>query len=110
MFPFKDKPDNIKSQSLDVYHLKCNNCEANYIGKSKRILNLRINEHEDENKEVLSALAAHTKENKGHSIDHDNIKILDRASNDQKLVWKEMLHIRKLKPSLNSQINSKLHT
>ena len=29
---------------------------------------------------------------------------------DQKLVWKEMLYIRKLKPTLNIQLNAELHT
>ena len=38
----------------------------------------------------------HVKE--GHEIDFDGVKILDRASNDDKLCWKEMLYIRKLKP------------
>ena len=37
----------------------------------------------------------------GHEMDFDNIKILDRASNDLKLQYKEMLFIRKLNPFLN---------
>ena len=44
----------------------------------------------------------HEKET-GHKMDFDNIKILDRASNDLKLQYKEMLYIRKL-----NQMNSEL--
>ena len=36
--------------------------------------------------------------------------VIDKASNDQKLCWKEMLHIRKLTPTLNIQENSELFT
>ena len=39
----------------------------------------------------------------GHEIDFENVEILDRADNDLKLAYKEMLYIRKLKPALNVQ-------
>jgi hypothetical protein len=104
MFPFKDKP-NLKAQSLVVYHIKCLDCEADYIGKTSCILNKRVEQHQLKS----SSIGEHIQKT-GHSIDHDNIVILDRASNDQKLVWKEMLYIRKLKPTLNIQLNAELHT
>ena len=43
-------------------------------------------------------------------MDFENIEILDRASNDRKLQYKEMLYIRKLNPTLNRQMNSDLFT
>ena len=46
----------------------------------------------------------------GHKIDFDNVKILDRANTSLKLSYKEMLYIRKLKPSLNIQNESDLFT
>ena len=103
-FPFKDKVSDPSKQALVVYHVKCNNCESDYIGKSSRILSKRIDEHmSDPNSHVYQ----HEKET-GHNMDFDNIKILDRASNDLKLQYKEMLYIRKLNPSLNRQMNSEL--
>ena len=45
-----------------------------------------------------------------HSIDFDNVEIIDTASNDLKLQWKEMIHIRTKKPSFNVQENSELFT
>jgi len=41
-------------------------------------------------------------------IDFANIKILDRASSDLNLQYKEMLYIRKMNPSFNLQMNSEL--
>ena len=55
-----------------------------------------------------SRVYQHEKET-GHNMDFDNIKkILDRASNDLKLQYKEILYNRKLNPSLNRQMNSEL--
>ena len=100
-FPFKDKITDPKKLSHVIYHLKCKNCEANYIGMSKRIWTHRMNEHEktDENSHVYE----HHHED-GHEIDFDNVEILDRADRLKKLEYKEMLYIRKLKPTLNIQV------
>ena len=106
-FPFKDKTNDPKQQSNVIYHIKCNECDADYIGKSIRICNIRMNEH-DNNK---SKSNAHIHElETGHKMNFDDIEILDRASNDLKLSLKEMLYIRKLKPKLNKQLESELFT
>ena len=39
-------------------------------------------------------------------MDWENIKILDQASDDQKLLLKEMLYINKYKPTINIQKQS----
>ena len=90
-----------------IYHLKCKNCEVDYIGISKRIWTHRMNEHEktDENSHVYE----HHHED-GHEIDFENVEILDRADSLKKLEYKEMLYIRKLKPTLNKQVESELFT
>jgi len=105
-FPFKDKVTDPMQQSNIVYHIKCKECDANYIGKTERICEIRFKEHE---KQTNSALHNHHTNTK-HQIDYENFEILDRASNDLKLCYKEMLYIRKLKPSLNTQENSELFT
>ena len=46
----------------------------------------------------------------GHEIDFENVEILDRADTIKKLELKEMLYIRKLKPTLNKQLESELFT
>jgi len=61
MFPFKDNIRDVEKQSLVIYRIKCETCNADYIGKSKRILQLRIDEHNDEKKNQ-SAVQVHWSE------------------------------------------------
>ena len=46
----------------------------------------------------------------GHEIDFENVEILDRADTTRKLEYKEMLYIRKLKPTINKQTEGELFT
>ena len=103
MFPFKDRVKNIESQSLVVYKINCATCNAEYIGKTERILIHRMKEH---SKSKNSACYQHVEDNPDHHMDYENIKIIDRASSDFKLRMKELLHILKTKPELNKQMNS----
>ena len=102
-FPFKDKVKEIREQSLVVYKIKCQTCNEIYIGKTERILAHRIKEHNSKNKNIESAIQSHKKENPTHTIDASMIEIIDKADNNFKLMLKEMLHINKLKPMLNTQ-------
>ena len=52
--------------------------------------------------EYKSALFKHQSDN-GHLKDYDNVEIIAKASNDRKLLLKEMLLINDQKPSLNTQ-------
>ena len=54
----------------------------------------------------MSACKKHTDENKGHEMSYDKVEVIDQASSSQKLAVKELLHILKLKPELNRQLNS----
>jgi len=102
-FPFKDNIKEIQEQSLVVYKIKCQTCNEIYIGKTERILAHRIKEHNSKNKSIESAIQSHKKENPTHIIDASVIEIIDKADNNFKLMLKEMLHINKLKPMLNTQ-------
>ena len=105
-FPFKDKVVDPSKQSLVVYHIKCMDCDNDYIGKSEQILSNRIEQHlTDKNSHVYQHIKTEQ-----HRMDFENIEILDHASNDRKLQYKEMLYIRKLNPTLNRQMNSELFT
>ena len=46
-FPFKDKLKNKNAEALIVYKIKCKHCEACYIGKTKRIIITRLEEHKN---------------------------------------------------------------
>jgi hypothetical protein len=105
-FKFKDKIKELEKQSLIVYHIRCSECDADYIGKTERIFQHRINEHSSSHTgNEDSAIRAHHIET-GHTIDFKGAKILDRADSDRKLQLKELLHIDKRKPILNKQLNS----
>ena len=103
LFPFKDNVKNLKEKSMVVYSLKCDTCNAEYVGKTERILSQRVTEHEKHNS---SACRQHLTANPTHVIGFENVKILDTAENDFQLQIKELLHILKRKPILNKQLGS----
>ena len=105
-FWFKDKPTDILKQSLVLYHIKCKDCDADYIVKTERILHYRVREHKGESSSNVDSAIHQQHIQTQHKIDFDNIKIIDRADNDIKLQYKEILHIDKRKPILNKQLNS----
>ena len=72
------------------------------IGKTQRILSIRVGEHE---KRKESTCYQHERTHK-HRIDYENAEIIDTASSDMKLRIKELLHILRSKPSLNKQLNA----
>ncbi len=106
LFPFKDTIKNVKDRSLVVYSIECNKCRAEYVGKTERILHYRIKEHRSDAKSNNSACKEHERSHRGHIMDYDEIKILDSADNNKKLVIKELLHILRREPILNKQLNS----
>ncbi len=57
--------------------------------------------------EYKSALLRHSNST-GHVIEYAIIDIIDQASNERKLLLKEMLYINKLRPNLNTQNKSEL--
>jgi hypothetical protein len=103
MFPFKDNISDTHQRALVVYKITCETCKECYIGKTERILTHRIKEHNSEKSKIMSAIQVHKKERPNHIIDAQNIEIIDKADTNFKLMLKEMLHINKLKPSLNTQ-------
>ena len=105
-FPYKDVVNDPKKRSGVVYRYKCKHCDASYIGMTSRILENRGNEHKkNENSHVYQHNILDN-----HEIDYENVEILDRANTPLKLSYKEMLYIRKLKPTLNVQKDSELFT
>jgi hypothetical protein len=105
-FPFKDKVIDPSKLSMVVYHLKCKNCKADYIGQTKRICDVRMKDHQtDKNSHVYEHHNI-----PGHEIDFENVEILDRADTIRKLEYKEMLYIRKYKPTINKQTEGELFT
>jgi len=87
-----------------VYKISCNNCNASYVGQTKRQLKTRINEHVknikfDESKH--SVITKHMLDN-DHIFDWKNVKILDYESNYFKRLISEMIYIKSQDNGLNS--------
>ncbi|CAF1051192.1 unnamed protein product [Brachionus calyciflorus] len=66
------------------------------------LLSYRISEH----KKSRESSCCHHELSTGHTMDYDNIEIIDKADTDMKLRIKELLLILKRKPSLNKQLSS----
>ena len=77
---------------------------ASYVGQTSRHLNVRTKEHAKKysNKDENSGLFLNTKEN-NHSIDFNNIKILDTELNNGRRLVSEALFIHTQKNYLNKQ-------
>jgi len=79
-----------------VYKIFCKDCDASYVGQTKRKLKTRINEHKnnirlDSNKHFV--ISKHIVE-LAHNFDRNNIKILDIERNYQKHHMSEIIHIK----------------
>jgi len=92
------------NNSNAVYKIFCNNCNASYVGQTKRKIVTRINEHIknvgfDESKH--SVITKHILE-LNHSFDWKNVKIMDLESHYYKRLISEMLFIKIQDNGLNS--------
>jgi len=87
-----------------VYKIFCNNCNASYVGQTKRQLRTRMNEHIKNiklNESKHSVVTKHMLDS-GHSFDWTNVKIMDHETNYCKRLISEMIHIKTQVNSLNS--------
>ena len=89
---------------LFIYKIHCAECDSFYVGKTKRVLKQRLDEHKvDEH----SALLRHSMDT-GHCIDFDDPAILASDSDELRLYIKESIKIKELSAhkSLNGNIGS----
>ena len=94
----KDKTPK-ESQCGTVYHIKCRDCDAHYIGETARNLSTRFKEH-TARKGINSAVKDHL-DSTGHKCCMEDIKILDREDNWHRRKIKEAIMIQRHNPSLN---------
>ena len=105
-FPYKDL-FNRSQKSKVVYKASCWDCDAFYIGKTKRRLHDRKVEHFKALTQVghTSAVANHAISS-GHNIKWDHFQVLASGRCDLHCKIKEPLLIRDLEPTLNDNISS----
>ena len=94
----KDRNEHNNNSNV-IYKLSCNDCDATYVGQTKRQLRTRVNEHRNNiklNSDRHSVISEHiTKEM--HTFNWENTRILDYERNYHKRLISEMLHIKEQK-------------
>lgn len=102
LFKIKDPiPKRFKSKL--VYGIHCTNCDAVYVGKTKRHLSTRFKEHRD--LKHVTAVSSHLMTT-GHDASFDDVKIMAYGKIDTELLIKESLIIKQLNPRLNATVKS----
>ena len=92
----------VKETQCVVYSFQCDLCDANYVGFTARHLHQRISEHR------YSAIGKHLEtqhDNKRAKIDR-LFKVLKKCRSKFDCLIYEMLFIKDIKPSLNTQSDS----
>jgi len=98
------------ARSNVVYQIDCLECDASYVGQTKRVLQTRVGEHRSHirrNSAQLSVITDHRLQ-AGHDFNWDNVKVLDQESNYYKRLISEMIYIKKQKHGLNAQTDTAL--
>ena len=98
LFPLKDR---VKHKSCIIYEGICA-CGDKYIGETKRIAQLRFDEHN--NPEKKSEPSKHLLHNRNHVFEWNMITSASRSLLKRKIL--EAFYIAKFKPSLNDQLES----
>ena len=100
----KDKTDHMCNNSV-VYKISCNDCDATYVGQTKRQLGTRVREHMNNirlDPSKHSVVTEHRIKH-DHTFDWKKIKILDSEPNYKKRLVSEMIHIKQQNNGINSQ-------
>jgi len=93
-----------------VYKIRCNDCDASYVGQTERKLKTRIKEHMNNFKldpSRHSVLTEHMRE-LNHSFDWNNVLILDVEYHYQKRLISEMFHIKSQSRGINLKKSTEL--
>ena len=92
--PIKDRD---QQNAGGCYAVPCKNCDSKYIGRTRRPLNIRTEEHHRD----ISAVAIHAKETK-HEIDYNKTHFIIRESKEITMKWLEAILIQQsTKPLMN---------
>ncbi|EZA47078.1 hypothetical protein X777_16770 [Ooceraea biroi] len=86
-----------------VYKIKCADCEACYIGQTKRHVTVRINEHKSnikKNESDWSVVSCH-RAHDGHEFDWMHVDVLHQDKHLRRREIAEMICIKKHSNSIN---------
>jgi len=98
----KDHTEHTHKSNI-VYKIHCNNCDASYVGQTKRQLKTRTKEYFNNIKLDESRHSVITQYilEFNHSFNWNDIKILDSEPNYNRRLISEMLHIKEQTNEIN---------
>ena len=89
------------AKHIPVYKIKCEECDAMYVGETERSLKARFNEHRRPSS-MTSEVPKHIHvDHPQHSVKFENIEVLTTEPRWFERGVKEAIYIRALNPSLN---------
>jgi len=79
-------------------------CSASYVGQTRRLLKIRIDEHRSHIRNTgQNSVITENRLKYVHDFDWDNVEILDEETHFNKRLISEMIYIKKQTNSLNLQ-------
>jgi len=103
----KDHLDNYTRKNV-VYKIVCKDCDATYVGQTKRKLITRVNEHRNQinHTSTKNTVITEHRLNHNHEFDWTNVKILDKERFYWKRMISEMINIQLQNNALNQQTDT----
>jgi len=102
---------NLMSHHGVVYKISCHDCEASYIGQTKRQLRTRINEYNSDirKKNGSPSIISEHWLNHNHDFEWDKVEIINNEPSYRKRLISEMIYIKKKQQQgLNKQSDTDL--
>ena len=88
-----------------VYSVKCKTCDDEYVGETRRAVDVRRKEHSDAirlGQCSKSAIAEHVHDQQSpHEMDWSSLRVIDRACQQRERKVREAFHIYQRKPQIN---------
>ena len=102
----KDKIDPSLKKDV-IYQWSCTkpNCKFSYIGETSRSHSEHVQEHSKERSNSAIYLHCSTKGHPLPNIDHFKVKVIDQEKSQIAHEAKEAIHIQKLDPELNGNVD-----
>ncbi|KYN20260.1 hypothetical protein ALC57_07164, partial [Trachymyrmex cornetzi] len=98
----KDRLNFLSNQNV-VYKISCENCDASYVGQTKRKLSTRLKEHQSDIRKNTGSPSVITDHRItfDHNFQWDSVRILDNEPSYGKRLVSEMIHIKRQKHGIN---------
>jgi len=93
-----------------VYKINCHECDASYVGQTKRSLKTRVKEHVSDIKKSAGSLSVISDHRLAlnHEFNWSDTQILDREASWYKRSVSEMIHIKRQHHGINKQSDTEL--